>query len=740
MKKIVCLIWALICLIAFVSCGNDAGVASSSSQPVTTSSTENSGDNPDTGEAKWLTLVESEKEQKLYPVIEAGQYKGTEFINVPKGAYYRVIENYEDLCRLTAYGANLPESIFEDSVVLALHRHEGVEDIGRIGYHSLDITENGVSLTVSAWYGGYWFVDAWEWTETVYLRVPVQEYESQYGFHYGELELKREEIRIFDNTEVYEIDGDSLEDGVVSFVNPGELEQFLNELGITEMPFDWMREVYTSGEYTVLAYITREIRDGAYYGGISISGAELRFTYSYTSDANKETGVFLNLVAIPLSCLEDNEYETVSVTNLEYLVGKLLPDSEITQTVIAQTSVQNYYQFLDLGIYYYEELFSELLGDEKYGYDIITSYDELCRSVQDPFLSPSFFEENCVIVLRLGMYITLNNQYGIKSIELNKNDSTICVQIDEVYNVEKLEEYRFYIYYVSVPKEELGIQDAEMEYSFGEANVTVNGYSSTRMYRYSSQREYDFDENKFWLITNYYEKESFYNETGVNISAPNADEFWLVYYGKTGSSTVLEKFESTGERIYITLRYVDGLTGNECKFYAVKIKESLLNCYAAEVTVYVNVIVMSQVTLLENQNKEDKILNSEYASHYGAQNLIKVPEFTYKILTNDDEYFALIAEYTTLEQRKIDFERYNLIAYYKYEGCTGCPSATTFANVNCGNGKMYIEKLVEDHWGGAAMTHSLYLILVEKEYFTDDISKILFVEKRGWEVLEDGDE
>ena len=64
-------------------------------------------------------------ERNGYDIVAAGKYYGKDFDNIKYyGSYYRIIDNYEDFSKLTQWGNQLDETIFDENFVLVLYSYK----------------------------------------------------------------------------------------------------------------------------------------------------------------------------------------------------------------------------------------------------------------------------------------------------------------------------------------------------------------------------------------------------------------------------------------------------------------------------------------------------------------------------------------------------------------------------------------------------------------------------------------
>ena len=122
-KKIVVIITFVFLLVVICSSCNGATTKISSDD-----STQNTDDTsikaePNNSNEKPYNNVVLERNG--YDIISAGEYYGLDFESLSNyGTYYRIIDNYTDFSKLTEWGKEIDESIFNESFVLVLYSYK----------------------------------------------------------------------------------------------------------------------------------------------------------------------------------------------------------------------------------------------------------------------------------------------------------------------------------------------------------------------------------------------------------------------------------------------------------------------------------------------------------------------------------------------------------------------------------------------------------------------------------------
>ena len=747
MKKLFVLLVAVMLTLALLSCGQSETVGTSESTQSTQPTTEvNNDQKPDDGNKTpahenglvWNTVTSS---VACYPQIEAGSYYGSDFKGTTKpGAYYRVIESYEEFCTLTANGRNFPEALFESSVVIVLHRYMGSRDIGIIGYGGFEQEGEGASLVLYAWDSDMHLVDAVEWKETVYLQIPKKDYNPSSTVVGGEINLIRKSTKILDKTEI-NAQATDIEPGSAYLIDAADLKEFLQEHTVSENleELNWMRySSYSLYNYQILVMCyENEGYEHIFYGNLSLDGNRLfieRFNYSNQKSQRR----VIEFVAIPDAVFSGNERITeLTVIQKEHISNTLVPNSTVTETVKIETSTKiEYYDFLDLGIYYYDDWFE---GNR--GYHIISSYDELKYFVEDyEKIDPTFFNTTYVVALKVGGYVP-KYSYGIRNIGFNDNGNLVVTMDHDGSDRVIYENNRVFqdeYCYIAIPKRELSFSSSR---SWGTGlSVIANNYqhrSGHVTYTYAPLNGYKVKENSTWLITNAYENKDFMLATGIDLTfrlEGYYNKALFVYYGKAGYNTVFNNFITEATNIYIDMSYVAETSESEPKFYVVQIDKSSIKCMSDNVTAHIFVYEQKKASWRDlPEIMEKPSLESFYADGYNNYKIYKEPEFVYQIITNEEEYSQIISEYTTFSVvPSVDFEKHFLVAYYAVEGCTGCPGSVVFSNARYANNRLFIDKYYKGHGGGEAETPTLYFIAVERTLDPGTVTDVQIVYKENY--------
>ena len=224
MKKLLCiLVIALVLLCALISCESTEGTDSTKETEGTVATSVLDGKEEDTpgkvpseGALSDMGIISTGTIEDCYPVLDCGRYYGADFKNVSDKSYFRIIETHKELSELTEKGALFPKSLFDNSIILALYRKEGCEDVGRIGYSNFKLVNGKASICLDAWDADYMLVDAMEWTEIVYLQIPAG-IVSGTKIIGGPISISRQETKVFDTVQI-NADITAIESGRASLV------------------------------------------------------------------------------------------------------------------------------------------------------------------------------------------------------------------------------------------------------------------------------------------------------------------------------------------------------------------------------------------------------------------------------------------------------------------------------------------------------------------------------------------
>ena len=98
-------------------------------------------------------------ERNGYDIVSAGKYYGSDFDNVKYyGSYYRIIDNYEDFSKLTQWGNQLDETIFDENFIFVLYSYSNcsvyyshptfndLNGLGEFAYFKMDMNSDKLSI------------------------------------------------------------------------------------------------------------------------------------------------------------------------------------------------------------------------------------------------------------------------------------------------------------------------------------------------------------------------------------------------------------------------------------------------------------------------------------------------------------------------------------------------------------------------------------------------------------------
>lgn len=767
MKKLLTLFVLLSVLCVFASCNGENNNYSSGSvnekndmsilntPPTSDSQSNNNQDGSKVTETENeeinLEITFRKEKVECYTQLELGKYEGRDFLNLGYGAYYRVIDTYEELCLLTEKGSSVSEAIFDTSVVLVLNRYEGCEDIGRIGYKNFVFEGEKAKITLYDWKSSFHMVDAMEWNETVYLKIPKEDMENIGNTIGGEITIERDTVELLDAAQI-SADNTKVSLGTVKLIDGDKLDDFLKENNITDR-LNWMY-IYGSSiqDYRILVichnsrginsdYSLTKSYESIGYGDLNINGTDIEVTRFYNVESDEKANI-IEFVAIPKTQIGEGGYTNITLNETEYEIKTIPYEKSIEETVVVDVPKYEYYNFIELGIYYYD---NQLPSGSSY--HIITSKNELEIYVENSYLEESFFDDNYIVVLRIENSNNLD-AFGIRDLRFNKEGKLVAsmetgaerYKIDTEELVDIREEmfesslFQAEYFYITVKKSDFYFNENNQN-KIGNLEINITDYEKRGGYNteyYNPNMEYSVEENSAWIITNIEEAEKFYAETGIYLGRKLEEgKFLFVYYGNSGYSILFDNFISENSNVYIDMSCLYAKEDYEPLFYVVSIDLTRLNCTSKKITAHITKYTQTKAGKYVLPEKIWKELESFNVSHYGGQNLIKVTSFDYQIIKDEEGYKNIISEYTRLtEYPSVDFENSVLVAYYQYEPCTACPSSTKFGNIHVGNGIMYIDKAVESHIGGAAMNPTLYFIVIEKEYFDTEPHNICLIEGR----------
>lgn len=741
MKRIISLMSILFVVFLLVACGDTLVPSTLPSSVID----ENNKDTESEIGVNELSITTKSVVNTFYPMIDCGRYEGTEFARIDiNTCEYRIIDTYEELCTLTSLGEGYSKTIYDENVILALHTYRICDKYEAVGYY--DFAFDGRSASIKAVCTEPAVSKEGEIVrETQYLQIPRAMLEGvETNTVGGIIDVQKEEAELLPTVQI-PLENSSLEIGSAYLLNKEELNSFLEFNGISVAPM-WE----TEEEYLVLA-ICHDMNTPSKplgYKLVSSFEGKLSVERIYKSDTPLSTGAILELVSIPRSALASERYESVYLTSRQLVCREYSNKKTIVDTVIVDEQSCEYYDFLDLGIYFYD---NELPSG--CAYHIITTKEELSSYVASPYLEESYFESNYVVVLRLNGY-NPTKTIGIKEITPSDNGISVYMDVGRVIDREHQndelekpdyigpERFQAEYCYVSLPKTHIDIR--YLNNNIGNVSLEVNDFDGKESYRtivYDVAEKYSPKENATWIVVDGSDAQALRLETGIDVDISRImkdGKFLLAYYGKAAYGTHFARCLSNENNLYVDMSYLYSDSEYDARLFAVEIDLDMLNCTSKEITVHIKRHVQLYAKMQPSPEGNTVIKDSFHASHYEDHNFKKEPENEITVLENQEAYEAFLSEHTSIELYPIvSFENCNIIAYYQYEPCTGCDDNTTFGNVRVANGRMYIDKYVEGHMGGAAMNPTIYFIAVEKAYFEDGIDTIFFIEKMSCEMALD---
>lgn len=672
----------------------------------------------------------SYEENEYYSFFDLGNYLGRDIYS-DYGSHFRILETYEEIVNLTTNGRYFNKEMFEDCYVVVIYRYAGYRDDGVIGYKDLKITDGNASITLNSWSSDLNNIEPWD--NTVFLRVPKSEFtiDTVIG---GEISVTYDDFYNYESTYV-EVEAGRYKNNDAWIVSYKEIDNFLKQNGIESL--DWgMLGGYIKRSHTYLAiYMETVYPESIGYGNLTIKGDTLTVKREYEPQNKDTLKSIIELVAIPTKDIRTN-IDKINICQTENSFKSIPYSPVIIKTELVEKESYNYYDFVDLGVYYYEE---ELRDNN--AFHIITSYEELEKYTEKAYnLTKEFFKTNVVVALKISETDILDI-YGIRNIGFG--NSAVLQATIETGKADWKEydsangPFQFNICYVSVPREDIYRNYYQNQ---GKLSVTKNNLKFRPFYNeVTGVKGYDVPLNTVWFLNSGYECQSFYNQTGIKVTYEGLEpKFQLAYYGYLGENPQFYDIYSNEGNLYINASFIKE-EANEPRYYFIEIDWSHMNCIGNIVTVHLIKREQAYANTLPSKNTILELNSSFYASAYNSTYLTKIPDFEWKLIQNSTELEEIIKGYTNiLEYEEIDFEKQLVIAYYHCEGCTDCAGNTYFGNIRVANGKMYVDKYKEPHMGGAAMTDSLYFIIVNREKVTEAIENIVFIKRRLSNAM-DGD-
>ena len=667
------------------------------------------------------TTVSFEKNE-YYSFLELGSYLGHDLSG--RGSYFRILETYDEIVNLTSNGRYFNKEQLKDYYVVVLYRYAGYSDDGVIGYKDFNIDGDNASITLHSWSSDLYEVTPAKGENIVFLRVPKSEIEIDKTIG-GKITITYDDFYLYESTYV-EVEKGKYKNNTSWVIAHKNIDEFLEQNGIKD--FDWhMLGRYIRQSHTYIAVYMETVHpDSIGYGNLIVKGNEISIKREYESENESSLKSIIELVAVPTEKLKTGVIN-VNICQTENSLMSIPSAPVVIKTEITDKGSYNYYDFIDLGVYYYEE---ELR--ENNAFHIITSYEELEKYTEKAHnLTKEFFETNVVVVLKISGTDILD-VYGIRNIGFG--NSAILQATIETGKEDWKESgsvngpFQFNICYVSVPREDIYRNYYQNKGELSVKKNKLSRYDNLYSDYFTPVDGYDVPLNSAWLLTSTKEIQSFYKETGIRISSLGS-KLQIVYYGYLGDNPYFYDLHSNEKNIYMDVSCVK-TEDAEPRFYILDVDWSLIKCLGNVITIHLIKYEQNSARTLPSKNEPLKINSSFYASGYNPTHLTNTPDFEWKLIQNSTELDELIKGYTNiLEYEEVDFEKQLVIAHYYVEGCTDCPGATNFGNIRVANKKMYVDKYFRSHWGGCAETSALYFIIVNRDDIKEEVEDIVFIER-----------
>lgn len=746
MKKYLSLLFAItVFLLMLVSCQKEVNEETPSNSTTTSQDTIKEEEKPDYDVEKEqaatsiaLSYWEEYKTKNCYPSVDAGEYYGKDFNGIVFGeSQFRIIRNYEEFSTITERGEYFPKSIFDDSVILVICTY-GQTDEFVFGYSNFEVNNKNASIISYRAESDFDSQSLGAAKKIQYCKMQKEAVDSTIVS--GSLEVSANTSTLLDYA-VLDSNNENIRAGSVWLIDANGLEAFLAQQGISGSP-SWGRySDYSDKEYKILIMChTTTISEMIGYSSVIVNEHNISIDRTYFKNQNNTEKKIIELVAIPEEITKaltgKNPY--LVVNNAEIQKESFSPIQRVEETFIVEKEQYQYYDYLELGIYYYE---SEMPTDG-FAYHIISRYDELLASVEKPFVDEALFDENYVVVLRMNGYVP-SKFFGIRNLNFSA-ENILCASVelgDRTYSNDFQSEYC----YVVVPKNKFNYYSSHTgngHPKIGKLNVTFSNYWERGEYRVSTLKpmeNYQIKEDSVWIIKNLLEARDFEIETGISVGRYlEKNKVLFIYYGKRDEKTQLAGFLSDENNIYINMSYRYDEKANEPKFFLCSIYSDLLKATSSTINAHIFTYQQNKAISYKSEGAEVEYYDNFYASHYEGQTLQKIPEFTYMIIKNQSEYERVLTQYTSFEAFPVaDFDRCYVLAYYVYEPCTGCDSASYFGNLRYANGRVYLDHYKKAHGGGDAMNSTLYFILIDKEELDKEITNVYLIEKDNYSYEED---
>ncbi|MBQ8146008.1 MAG: hypothetical protein IJ039_04425 [Clostridia bacterium] len=675
------------------------------------------------------TSISYEKNE-YYSFLELGTYLGHDLSGV--GSYFRILETYDEVVNLTTNGRYFNEEQLKDYYVVALYRYAGYSESGVIGYKDFNIFGDYASITLHSWSTDLYDVSPVERENIVYLRVPKSEIEIDKTIG-GYVNVTDDGFYRYESTYV-EVEKGKYKNNTSWVISHKNIDSFLEQNGITNLNWNMLGRYIRQSHTYIAVYMETVYPDSIGYGNLTVEGTTISIKREYESQNETSLKSVIELVAVPTEKLKTGIIN-VNICQTENSF-KFIPSTPVViKTQLTDEGSYNYYDFIDLGVYYYEE---ELRNNN--AFHIITSYEELEKYTEKAYnLSNEFFKTNVVVVLKMNG-IDILDVYGVRNIGFGSSailQATIETGKSMYENLDSIKgPFQYNICYVSVPREDIYRNYYQNKGSLNVKKNNLSYFSNLYSDSFSPVDGYDVPLNSAWFLTSEKEIQSFYKETGIRISSLGS-KLQIAYYGCLGENPYFYGFHSNEENIYMDVSY-EKTEDTEPRFYIIEVDWSLIKCLGNVITIHLIKYEQTCASALPSEKEPLKINSSFFACGYNSTYLTNTPDFEWKLIQNSTELEQIIKGYTNIvEYKEIDFEKQLVIAHYYTEGCTGCPGSTHFGNVRVANKKMYVDKYVKNHWGGAAETSALYFIIVNRDEMTEEIEEIIFIKRHVFEEIEE---
>ena len=793
MKKFIVLLTALALTLLLISCGDssaNSGTTGSSEDVLGTQSSQNDvvADIPSSSsredkvddpndeipedEKKLLATFEGEKTE-YYPTLLCGEYFGDEFNGAQElNCYYSIIKTYKELCAKTERGCDYKEEIFEDNYVLAIYRSYRFKEnvIGNfLGYKNFRLSRGMVTIDRCYWDADFLDTVSGEWVDLHYVLIPREavdkysEIEQSTGEEYslptwGKLSISSNATHTYDTAYCSVQDNRGYENGQSWLIEPAELKQFLsdNRLSVTwNRTCDCQCDYYhCSTAYKILIVYHEDMGTGISfsdkpfgYKNASVEGNTLYITREYETYSPRTKNIQgFEFVAIPNYAFAEQleNINAISVTSIEHVSSSPeRSDIDLSNMANVEEKTYNYYEFLDLGIYYYYDKLP--VGD---AYHVITSYEELKQYVANPFISAEEMSSNYVVAVKIDGYDYERLErivYGIRDLHFDEI-GVLCATADIGYcrddeELEIINQYPDNVLYILVPREELDIEGQALT---GNIKLTKVSDEDAHSHSFTGISTPYAALNQVWAAKTYAERDALESLLNIDlnpyITTLGNGELYLVFYGKLRTNPRFYNFRIDGNKMYLDIVQDAGKEEPKGYYYVIKLDNFIGYNEAQKYKMNITKYTREPASIRRGEYLTES-LYSYVLSNDAEVGLLKTPDFEWKLIDNYDILAELFAEYggiyPTAQLKDIDFETAYILAHYAVEGCTGCHRAASFENVRCGNGCLYVDKYYDSHKGGEAESPCLYFVVIPKEKVTGEVTNAVVLQKNMYSVSDE---